>query len=122
MQKLIFVYNANSGIGNTVLDMAHKLFSSKPYTCNLCAITFDAFSENKSWKTFREHSSIKMEFLHSDEFENKYNSCRFKYPVILLAENAILNSFLSAESINKIKSVEELTNSIEMLSNLKAKK
>ncbi len=113
MQKLIFVYNANSGIGNMVLDVAHKLFSPKTYACNLCAITFDTFSENKYWKRFRESATIKMKFLHIDEFENEYHINTFKYPTILVAENNNIEEFLSAEVINKMESVEELVSAIE---------
>ena len=108
MQKLIFVYNANSGIGNMVLDVAHKIFSPQTYACNLCAITFNTFSENKSWKTFRENSAINMMFMHIDEFENEYKNQAYTYPIILSETKNSLNIFLSTKEINKIDSVEGL--------------
>jgi len=114
MQKLIFVYNANSGIGNTFIDVAHKIFSPKTYACNLCAITFDTFTENKLWKQFRENSTIEMEFLHSDEFKNKYNFKAFEYPVVFSKEKDTLVTFLSTKVINKIKSVDELIKVIQV--------
>ncbi len=96
-----------------VLDVAHKIFSPKTYACNLCAITFDTFSENKSWKQFRERSTLNMEFLHIDEFESKYDIKTFNYPVVLSVENNNFKEFLSVDTINKIQSVEELTLVIE---------
>lgn len=108
MQKLIFVYNANSGIGNTILDVAHKIFSPKTYNCNLCAITFNTFSENKTWKDFRTQSDVTIEFLHIDEFEEKHENTSFNYPVILAESNTNLEMFLSAEMIKKITSTETL--------------
>ena len=64
--KLLFVYNANSGTLNSLFDLGHKLFSPKTYKCNLCALTFNTFTENTLWKTLREQSAIKMEFYHID--------------------------------------------------------
>ena len=108
MSKLLFVYNANSGIGNLVLDVAHKLFRPETYACNLCAITHNTFSENKTWKTFRAKSTIDMDFLHSDEFKAQYPNTNFKYPVILQQDNNTLTPFLTTEAINKLTSVEDL--------------
>jgi len=108
MQKLIFVYNANSGIGNTILDVAHKLFSPKTYNCNLCAITFNTFSENNVWKAFRKETNIEMTFFHTDEFEAEFNFINTSYPVILAEENDELDVFLSAEEINTLHSPEAL--------------
>lgn len=115
MQKLIFVYNANSGIGNTIIDVAHKIFSPKTYNCNLCAITFDTFSENKVWKTFRAESKIDMEFLHIDEFEDKYENMSFNYPIILTKKNGDLDIFLSAQKINNLNNVEALITEINKM-------
>jgi len=113
MQKLIFVYNANSGFKNMVIDVAHKIFSPKTYACHLCALTFDTFSENKSWKTFREDSKIDMAFLHIDEFENRYKNQSFSYPIILTETENKLNIFLTTAEINKIDSVEKLVLAIK---------
>ena len=50
--RLLFVYNADSGLFNTLTDIAHKMLSPKTYTCNLCAITHGLFSEKEEWKEF----------------------------------------------------------------------
>lgn len=113
MSKLLFVYNANSGIGNIVLDIAHKLFSPETYACNLCAITFDTFSENKTWKLFRERSDIDMSFFHIDEFELKHVHSKFEYPIILEQTNTNLHTFLSKEDINKLATIEDLITTID---------
>ena len=74
MQKLLFVYNANSGTRNAILDSMHKVFSPKTYNCKLCDITFGVFSENKTWRRFREDNQHQMVFLHKDEFAKGYKS------------------------------------------------
>ena len=65
--RLIFVYNADSGLGNAMLDSMHKIVSPQTYDCQLCALTFGVFTEKEQWKNFRETSEISMEFLHKDE-------------------------------------------------------
>jgi len=112
MSTFIFVYNANSGALNTLLDVGHKLLSPSTYNCNLCTLTFDTFTENKIWKAFREQSNVEMTFLHIDEFETLFPNTKFKYPIILKEENHELIEFLSSEDIEKINTVEELINEI----------
>ena len=64
--KLIFVYNADSGLMNTLMDIGHKAISPQTYECSLCGLTFGVLKEHKQWKQFRSESSIDMKFLHRD--------------------------------------------------------
>lgn len=109
---LLFVYNANSGALNTLLDVGHKLFSPSTYKCNLCALTYDTFTENNLWKSFRQQSNIEMHFYHIDEFEAQFPSAKFKYPIILKQEDDKLNEFLSSKEIDRIDRVKELIDEI----------
>lgn len=108
MNSLLFVYNAKSGITNILIDISHKLLSPETYSCNLCAITHNTFTENKTWKNYRLTSKIDMSFYHIDEFKQRYPNKLFSYPIILLKGDNDLQEFLSSEEINKIKTVEEL--------------
>ena len=106
--KIIFVYNANSGFMNSILDIGHKIVSPKTYECNLCNMTYGLVSEKEEWKKFRESSSDELEFLHRDEFEEKYNEKR-EYPIILKSndENR-LDELISKDELNKMNNVDEL--------------
>lgn len=108
MKSLVFVYNARSGFINSVLDTAHKLLSPKTYSCNLCAITHNTFSENKAWKNFREQSNMEMIFFHKDEFEQEFPNLGVSYPIVLLKNNDSLSELLSSEKLNAMKNAEEL--------------
>ena len=66
--SLVFVYNADSGLFNTMTDIAHKIFSPDTYSCNLCMITHDNLSMRSEWKNFIEQLDIELAFLHRDEF------------------------------------------------------
>lgn len=115
-KQLIFVYNTNSGMGNALLDTAHKLFKPNTYNCNLCALTFGLLSEHKDWKKFRLKANIPMQFLHKDEYETQYKSKfgqKYNYPIILIQSHYDLDVFMNAEIINEIENVDSLISKIQ---------
>ena len=111
VKKLLFIYNANSGLRNLLIDGAHKIISPKTYDCNLCDITYGAFTENKKWKKYREGSTSDMEFLHKDEFETQYASkfgYSFEFPIILAITSQGIEVLISSEELNELDKAEEL--------------
>ena len=120
MKKIIFIYNAKSGKVNSLLDMAHKLISPKTYQCKLCSITHDTFSENEQWKQFRKTTALPLEFLHSDEFEQRYKNIDTKYPVVFLEENQKLTEWIPKNEIEQIESSDEFICLIESKTKLLA--
>lgn len=115
-EKLLFIYNANSGKINGYLDALHKLVSPKTYSCNLCEITYGVFTENKTWKKFRTSGNFPMKFIHLDEFKKQYASkfgSKFTFPIVLLENKGELELFISTNELNGLKNAEGL---IEMIS------
>ena len=109
--KLIFIYNANSGKLNSLLDSAHKVLSPATYGCKLCAITFGVFTENTVWKKFREQSATELLFLHKDEFKKQYASKfghKFTFPIILAETDQDLEVFVGTKEFMAIENSEEL--------------
>lgn len=110
-EKSLFIYNANSGKRNALMDVAHKILSPKTYDCNLCDITYGIFSENMTWKSFREQSSVAMEFLHKDEFSKMYASKfghKFTFPIILAETGNGLEVYVGTEELNALKDSQDL--------------
>ena len=70
--SLLFVYNADSGLFNTMADIGHKIFSPDTYQCDLCQLTHGYFSERSQWREFIESLGIECQFLHRDEFRKAY--------------------------------------------------
>jgi hypothetical protein len=111
IQKLIFVYNADTGLGNSLLDTAHKILSPGTYSCRLCELTFGAFREKSLWRKFREASDVPMEFLHRDEFSRQYSSKfmpAYTFPVILAQSDHDLEVFLNTVELNALDRTDEL--------------
>ena len=118
-KKLIFVYNADSGGFFTGLkDTLHKSFRRSTYQCNLCAVTFGAFGMKKEWKNFvndldvpvefKKKDKFEFEFLHKDEFSERYNVTNAKFPSAYLLDKFRLDLFINQEEMNAVKSIDEL--------------
>lgn len=106
--KIVFVYNADSGVFNLAADIAHKIFSPQTYACNLCAITHSNFGMRKEWKTYLESLEHPLEFLHADEFKGKYNVEKVNLPAIFVEADRSLREIADADRINKSRSIEDL--------------
>ena len=114
--QLLFVYNANSGTVNAILDSMHKVLSPSTYDCKLCELTFGTFAENLNWKEFRENTDVDMRFLHKDEFQKEYRSKwlpKYDFPVVLMAGYEGLEIFISAEEFDRLDSQTALTELIQ---------
>ena len=117
-KKVIFVYNANSGAVSVVKDFWKKILRPSSYECNLCLQTFSLFSMKKSWKSFIQNLEIETEFLHRDEFEQKYEISDAKYPSAYIQENGDFTLFITQDEMNKVKSLEEMEGLVSKKLNL----
>ena len=111
--KLLFVYNADSGVVNTVKDIGHKLFSPQTYDCFLCSLTHGTFRENPDWKAFRQDSASEMTFLHRDEFERQYDM-HLDYPAIL-KRNDSLDVVIARDQLASFSSLDNLIDAVRSL-------
>ena len=107
-KKIVFVYNADSGVFNLLSDIAHKIFSPATYACNLCAITHSNFGMKKEWKAYLDSLPNPLEFLHADEFREKYKRENVSLPAIFAEENGALTEIAGADRINRSKSIDDL--------------
>lgn len=106
--QLVFVYNADSGLFNTITDIAHKIISPTTYSCQLCALTHSYFSVKEDWANFLEELDVSLEFLHRDELLENYGKSEMSLPVILINQNKQLSTWISTEEINDCPSIEVL--------------
>lgn len=107
-QSLIFVYNAESGIFNTLSDVAHKLLSPQTYACNLCALTHSTFGMRREWREFLDGLGVRPEFLHADQLLHRYGLTGTALPAILRKRGAHLEEFVDAAAINSCRTMDEL--------------
>ncbi|MBT8320190.1 MAG: GTPase [Eudoraea sp.] len=116
LEELIFVYNADSGLKNALLDGAHKVLSPATYDCNLCQLTHGAFMEKKVWRDFRERHTLPMKFLHKDEFSKEYASkfgYRFSFPLVLGTTHSGLEVVINKEELDALSDTEAFISMLE---------
>jgi hypothetical protein len=107
--KLVFVYNADSGVLSGFKDLVHKATSPSTYQCSLCAITYDLTSMRSAWKHAIRALPLPTEFLHRNEFLQVYPLWRRQTLPIAFSANAVgeLTPFISTAELNKL-TLEEL--------------
>lgn len=107
--KLVFVYNGDSGLVNGVMHYLHKRISPETYPCQLCGLIYDGMSVKQDWLRFVQSLDVATEFLHRDEYHQRYGQTHRAWPAVLLHDGAVLKQVvLSAEDFETIPSLEAL--------------
>lgn len=65
IQRLVFVFDADSGLVGAVVDSAKKMLTIKG--CALCSITHGVLGEKKDWKSCKEELGVPIDYMHRDE-------------------------------------------------------
>ncbi len=110
--KLIFVYNADSGALNTVVDIAHKIISPRTYPCKLCGLTHGYFRMREEWAEFIAGLGVECEFLHRDDLQRRLPGLQVALPAILHEKTGVTRLCLSAEVINRCSDLVALKQAI----------
>jgi hypothetical protein len=98
--RLVFVYNADNGFFNALMDSAHKVFSPATYECTLCKFTYGLTGMLLPWKRFIDALDLPVVFLHRNEFREQFPQCTAPLPVVLLESGERgLEDFISADEI-----------------------
>lgn len=114
--KLIFIYNANSGLISTTKDFFHKILSPETYECKLCAITYSNFGMKNKWSQFLKSLPYESIFLHKNELETYKEIKSEELPAVFVEEsNGRLRNIIDKNTFNKISSLDELINKLQDL-------
>ena len=111
--NLIFVYNANSGPVNAMLDSIHKTFFPKTYHCKLCLVTYGSVAMRGEWRKFVHKLDIPVSFLHRDELRRKYKREDIDLPVVLTANGKEVELVISSTELNKVNDLDEMIKLVE---------
>jgi len=107
--KLIFVYNAESGIVASLTDAVHKAVSPGTYSCNLCRITYGSVAMKDDWKKFIASLPHAVEFLHRDEFATQYPNLKDSpLPAVFAEDGLTVRILVPASEINKAQDIAGL--------------
>jgi hypothetical protein len=108
MKKIIFVYNADSGIVSGIKDFFHKIVKPSTYECRLCFVSYDNFGMRKPWKDYIESLPFPTEFLHRDEFASKYPGIQAVLPAAFWESDGKISLLIDANEMNAVTNLREL--------------
>jgi hypothetical protein len=69
IDRLLFVFNADTGSFNALLDSARKLLRLNG--CTLCSITHGLAGEKSEWRECREEIGVPVDYVHRDEISGE---------------------------------------------------
>ncbi|MFT7557364.1 MAG: hypothetical protein ACI83D_000027 [Planctomycetota bacterium] len=115
--KLLFVYNADGDIGSKIKDFGVKIFKPSEYQCQLCSVTYGAFSMKKEWKKYLAEAGFEVEFLHRDEFKIKHNRyADVPLPAVFtVGSNGGLRPYVTGNEFDQISTLSDLQERLETL-------
>ncbi len=114
MPRLLFVYNADSGLFNTLADIGHKLFSPQTYRCDLCMLTHGVLRERGEWRAFVEGLPVAVRFLHRDEFRRAFPGTRVTLPAVFVERDGAIRQCVNARSLRDCQDLDDLKSLIEL--------
>lgn len=110
---LIFIYNADSGRWNALLDSLHKSLFPQSYACHLCRITHNFWGEKEIWAKFRERFEGEISVFHKDQIPPELRNEATELPVILVDRPGGRQTLLSREEIARCGTAEALIAAIQ---------
>jgi hypothetical protein len=103
MNSLIFVYNADSGLANALIDTGHRLLKPADYPCALCMVTYGPFGMKWEWKEFIAKLPYEVTFLHKNELPKKLKNELNDFPCLILLKTALTSILISGDEFRAIK-------------------
>ncbi len=104
--RIILVYNEDSGVFNAVVGWSHKLLSPETYYCPLCRVTFGLAGMLVAWKNYLEKQPFPVTHLHRDEFRMQFPQLAgVPLPVILTEKTGETKVLLTSEEIGAVGGV-----------------
>ena len=107
--RLTFVYNADAGITQAVLDALHKTLSPSTYPCSLCALTYGPVSMKPRWRSWLKTLPMEAVFYHRDD-------CPFEpgtLPAILIEREGKVTTLVDSARLKSLPDLEALIVEIE---------
>ncbi len=101
IQRLHFVYNADSGTLAAIVDSAKKLLSING--CPLCSLTHSLLGERAEWVTCRDTIGVPIEYVHRDELTPpmKASIGSEQLPCVLAESDNSMVLILTADTIRR---------------------
>ena len=113
--SLVFVWNADEGILNSIKDSLHKWISPHTYSCKLCELTHGFFNEKKAWRTFLDSHGAPAFFFYRDTFESSGipGFLTMGFPLVLERRQGQWHILMDSEALQEITNLSGLILTLE---------
>ncbi len=108
MNSLLFVYNADSGIANALLDTGHRILRPGDYPCPLCMVTYGAFGMKSDWKRYIAGLPYPVTFLHKNKIPKHLLIVIKDFPCLVLQEDERTSILINGEEFRAIRDLNTL--------------
>ena len=112
MKKLLFVYNADSGMANALLDTGRRIFRPQDYPCALCKITYGPFGKSKDWELFVSQLPYEASFIHKDELPALLQAVTLSFPCLILLDQAQYDVLIDGPTFSNLQNLEALKHKV----------
>jgi len=107
--KLHFIYNADAGKVNALMDSLHKVVSPATYQCQLCTLTHGVKNPRKAWTAFLESLPMEHELHHRSDDLDHFGPLASELPTILLEDDqGQMRCLVGREELGGLQDVEAL--------------
>lgn len=102
IDRLVFVYAADSGLWSAVVDSAKKLLTVKG--CSLCAITHGLAGERSEWRECKDEIGVPIDVYHRDEIpDDVENATGGELPQVLARVGGELVPILGPDALDRMR-------------------
>ena len=104
IDTLVFIYNADGGLLNGIMDSVHKTVSPATYSCSLCAMTYGVFAMSAKWREWLKALPVATEFYHRDD--SPFGALAL--PAVLARRGSDVETLLTADKLGGLRDVDAL--------------
>jgi hypothetical protein len=114
-KRLVFVYNADSGLLNTLGDIWVRVVRPADYDCALCLLTYGARGMDQRWRRFTRSLGMPVTFLHRDEFREQFDTSPLRdveLPAAVLEDRGALVQVVPAGQVRAAADLDRLMDAV----------
>jgi hypothetical protein len=114
-KRLVFVYNADSGLLNTLRDIWVRVARPADYDCALCLLTYGARGMDPRWRRFTRSLGLPVTFLHRDEFREQFATSPLRdveLPAAVLEDRGALVQVVPAGQVRAAADLDRLMDAV----------
>jgi hypothetical protein len=114
-KRLVFVYNTDGGVLETVRDIWVRVTRPADYECTLCLLTYGARGMDQRWRRFTRSLGLPVAFLHRDQFRAQFATSPLRdveLPAAVVEDRGALVQVVSAERMRAAADLDQLMDAV----------